>query len=548
MKRRFELFYLVLMTAFTVVYLVWRIGWTIPKGHGWLSLLLAFILLGADIVGIFEMLVHFYTSAGREAHKPVLPAYEKGQLPDVDVLVPTKGEQVELLKRTLTACLAMEYDDPRKVHIWLCDDAASPEMKELADSLGVGYFERKNGADAKAGNLNAALRQTKSPLVAVFDADMCPEPKFLLKTAPYFLGGMGKKGNRSLYKNMGYVQTPQCFRDLDLFQRAFGLGRKIPNEQDFFYRNLEPSRNKISAVVFGGSNTVLSRRALESIGGFITGTVTEDFATGIEIQKKGYISIALSETLAYGLCAEDLPGLIKQRSRWARGCIQSGRITRLLTSGGLSIRQRLSYLTSVTYWYAPVKRLIYLLAPLMFPVFGITVMNCDFRQMLIFWLPMYLMALTGIRLFSDNIRTARWSEIYELCLFPFLLLPVLAETAGIKKREFAVTGKGGKAGWNLLYPVPFIILIALSCVGIHNLWIRIAQEQTSIYYLLLFWLIFNLYELLYAFVFTLSCAKLPPQRVCPEEAVRLPVSDILRSGLLSILFSVITGKLSKEQR
>ena len=67
------------------------------------------------------------------------------------------------------------------------------------------------------------------------------------------------------------------------------------------------------------------------------------------------------------------------------------------------------------------KRLVYLMAPLMYAVFGVTVMNCDFLQMLIFWLPMYLMAVIGIRVFSGGIRTARWSDIYELCLFPFLL-------------------------------------------------------------------------------------------------------------------------------
>ena len=34
-------------------------------------------------------------------------------------------------------------------------------------------------------------------------------------------------------------------------------------------------------MIYGGSNTVLSRAALDKIGGFYTESITEDFATGI---------------------------------------------------------------------------------------------------------------------------------------------------------------------------------------------------------------------------------------------------------------------------
>ena len=167
--------------------------------------------------------------------------------------------------------------------------------------------------------------------------------------------------------------------------------------------------------------------------------------------------------------------------------------------------QRLSYLTSISYWYAPVKRLIYLTSPLLYSVFGVTVMRCSFEQMLIFWLPMYLCAVLGIRLTSDGIRTAKWSSVYETCLFPFLLLPVLAETFGIKKRDFVVTDKSGKAGWRWWYPLPFIVLVILSAAGIVRVVKMSLAQQTTIYLLLLFWLIYNLYQLLFALLFVFGC-------------------------------------------
>ena len=63
MKRRTETVYLAVFAAFTLVYLVWRIGWTIPKGHGALAVVFALILLLTEIVGVGEMIVHFGISA-----------------------------------------------------------------------------------------------------------------------------------------------------------------------------------------------------------------------------------------------------------------------------------------------------------------------------------------------------------------------------------------------------------------------------------------------------------------------------------------------------
>ena len=536
MKPGLKKVYLILMAVFALVYLVWRIGWTLPKGHGAVDMIFALILLFTELIGAAEMAVHYMLETGRKPCPPVPEAGKDVSWPDVDVLVTTCGEPAKLLEKTLKACLKMEYQG--SVKIYLCDDAEREELKELTERLGVRYLARKEHSDAKAGNLNAALKVTASPLVAVFDADMCPEPGFLLSTVPYFLAGKNRHGQQISAKT-GLVQTPQDFRNEDLFQRAFRAGDSIPNEQDYFYLELEPARNTYNSVIFGGSNALLSRKALKEAGGFATGTITEDFATGIEILKKGFRCIAIDTPLSSGLAPESLTAMIRQRTRWARGCIQAGVKTHLFRSKGLSLTQRLSYLAAVTYWYAPLKRLVYLLSPLMFSVFGITVMNCDFKQMLMFWLPMYLLAVFGIRLFSGGIRSARWSEIYELCLFPYLLPGVLAETFGIRKKDFAVTDKSGKDGWRIWYPLPFLILIVLSVWGIVNTANRIYAEQTTIYLFLMFWLIFNLYELLYALLFVLSCRKLPQQKERVNRLHRLAPGGAFRTTLTIILFRIL---------
>ncbi len=498
-KTQHKLF--LLLTALSAgVYFIWRLGWTFPSDHGWVSMVAATVVLLAEIVGLFDLFALF--SVGMKQPIPC-PQVKQNELPDVDVFVPTCGEPTALLRQTLTACKAMDYEAGR-LHIWLCDDRDREEMEALAGELGVGYLRRPTHDHAKAGNLNHALSQSHAPLVAVFDADMCPKPEFLRKTVPYFLGGYVKGGKRVL-KPLGYVQTPQHFVNPDMFQRAFRAEQRIPSEQDYFYHVIEPARNHNNSVVFGGTNAVLLRKALEEAGGFATDTLTEDFATGIEIQKKGYTCLALDEVLASGLTPEDLPGLIRQRSRWARGCIQSGRRARLLQARELTWSQKVSYLSSISYWYMPVKRLIYLAAPLLYALGGVTIMRCDFKQMLIFWLPLYFLSTLGIRLLSGGLRTTHWSNVYETCLFPFLLLPVLAESLGRRKTTFEVTPKDGSRRWKWSYPLPFFVLMGLDLWGLYNTLVMTVQQQTSNYLFLLFWLAVNLYYLGYGLYFVLAC-------------------------------------------
>ena len=531
----------VLFPFLCLVYFTWRIGWTIPTDHGITAVIFSLILLLTELVGTVEMFVHFYTVSGPECHPPC-PRIKAGQFPEVDVFVPTRGEPVALLEQTLRGCLAMEYDDPKKVHIYLCDDADREEVSALASSLGVQYLTREEHSGAKAGNLNAAMARTSSPLIAVFDADMCPKADFLLKTVPCFMTAPGKKGDSALSGKVGYIQTPQQFSNPDLFQRVFRAEEYIPNEQDYFYRSLEPARNRTNSVIFGGSNAVLLREALEKAGGFCTESLTEDFATGILIQRKGYTCYAIGTPLAEGLSPESLSALIRQRIRWARGCIQAGRCTGLIRAKELTPIQRLSYLTAITYWYAPLKRLVYLLSPLLYAVFGITVMRCSFEQMLVFWLPMYLCSVLGIRLMSGGIRTAKWTNIYETCLFPFLLVPVLAETVGLRKREFQVTDKSGRQEWRFWYPLPFVLLILLSLVGISQTVGLMLSQRTTVYLLLLFWLVYNLYQLLFALRFVRGCKHPPRDNGASRLAHDLKNDGFRRTGLFAIYFRTLANK------
>lgn len=490
MKNRNRLLYIgTFVTA--LIYIIWRTLFTLPLTYGIISLIAGLYLWIVEFLGMSESLNHYIGMSN-----PLVPQKpELKNLPSVDVLIPTYNEPVDLLRKTILGAKQLEYPDLDKVKIYLCDDGNRKEVFDLANELNINYLTRDENKHAKAGNLNNALKYAKGDLVAVFDADMIPLSHFLLETVPFF--------NE---EKIGFIQTPQAFYNPDLFQYHLYSEQRIPDEQDYFYRDVQLSRNKSNTVIFGGSNTLISRKALDEVGGFRTGVITEDFATGILIQNKGYTCYAIDKVCAIGLAPNDVKSLFKQRERWARGCIQTVRNVNLIWLKGLSIGQKLSYLSSVWYWYEPIKRLIYILAPVLFSVFGIMVVRTTLIEVLLFWFPMYWFSNQTLRMLSKGIRTTKWTSIYNTILFPYLFIPVIVETLGIRKRKFSVTSKtrSSNTRFNLIWTLPHIILLILTVIGAYNMINRIFLENTLTYLVVLYWLLVNMYNLLMSIFFMLG--------------------------------------------
>ena len=509
---------------FTVMYLFWRLFFTIPFEYGTVSLIAGTALLVVEVLGMVEAFVHYANMYNVTNY--ALPRVPEELFPDVDVFIATCNEPVELLYKTALGCTRMDYPDKSRVHIYLCDDGKREAMRELARKLGVNYLSRPDNQGAKAGNLNHALAHSSSELVVTFDADMIPKHDFLMKTVPYFVDAeLKNKGRKEAEQiHLGFVQTPQSFHDLDLFQFNLYSESRIPNEQDYFYKDIQVARTKTNSVIYGGSNTVISRKALERVGGFYTGSVTEDFATGILIEKQGYVSLGLGEPLASGMSAGSLRDLIQQRVRWARGVIQTGRQMHIYTSCDLTFAQKMNYWASIWYWYAPLKRLIYILSPILYAVFGFQVLKCTLPTILIFWLPMYLSSNMSLRMLSRNIRSTKWTSLYETVLFPFMLLPVLLETLGLSMKQFKVTQKDStrsEQGQNLLYMIPFLLLIVLSVIGIVNCLVIMFDSGSFGSIVVLFWLVYNLFLLIMALFFVDGRVRL---RKSERVRARIPCS------------------------
>lgn len=524
----------------SILYIGWRIFFTLPLHNGIVSLVAGLALVIAETIGVLEAIEHYLNmSTGVEPDMPDIP---QEWYPDVDVLIATHNETPELLYKTINGCNHLKYPVQSKVHVYICDDSNRPEMAELAQRMGVGYFGLSENKHAKAGNLNNALRQTSSPLVATFDADMIPTSAFLMETVPYFFlprmeqdeNGVWKERETPEDEKIGFIQTPQSFYNPDLFQYNLYSENSIPNEQDYFFREVNVGRNRSNSPIYAGSNTVISREAIEEVDYIKTGTITEDFATGIEIQKKGYRCYAVDKTLAHGLAPEDVPALIKQRERWGRGCVQTMRSFGFLF-GKMPLLAKISYFSSFMYWWTFLRRFIYVISPILYTVFGVQVVNCSLWQLAIFWLPYYLLYNRALRVISGDIRNQRWSNIVDTIIFPYMIIPIFLESIGLRQRKFIVTNKAHNqdTGSGLRYAIPHLLLVGATAVGLVFCLRAMVVHQAYASIVLVFWLVVNLYFLLMAVFFMRGRVNFRREErllVKAQVSIKLPESGRLLSA------------------
>lgn len=489
MNPRFKKFLIILCLMTNGVYIVWRFGYTLPVSRP-ADIVMGVILIATECIGFLQLLV-FYTLVWKERKREPETLGDQDYWPSVDILIATYNEERHVLKKSVAGCLSLDY--PKElVNIYLCDDGRRTDIQKLAEELGVHYVTRPNNEHAKAGNLNHAMSCSNGELIVTMDADMVPLPSFLQKTVGYF-----KK------EKVAFVQTPQAFYNEDPYQYNLFSGANIPNEQDFFMRRLQAGKDRFNAVMYVGSNTVFRRSALEEIGGFATGVITEDMATGMLLQTK-FKSVFVKEVLAVGLSPETWTDLLKQRDRWCRGNIQCGKKWNPLFLKGLTPMQRILYFDGILFWFFGVFKMVYILAPLLFLLFGIHSLKTDLWSITSFWLPAFLGSYLSFKAVSDRQRSMSWSHIYDTSMAPHMAISALSEFIFKKRFDFKVTPKGvntdrRKFKYTTALPCAILLAMTLFALGkiLYELWFLHTFDMNVTSYHL-FWVLYNMTGLILA--------------------------------------------------
>ena len=352
--------------------------------------------------------------------------------PTVDVYIPTYNESLDVVRDTVLAAQCIDYPKD-KMKIYILDDGKRREFAVFAADVGVGYITRNDNSHAKAGNLNHAMKLTHGELICVFDCDHVATRIFLQAT----VGGFLKDPKLAL------VQTPHYFYSPDPFERNLSVGRNIPNEGQLFYGPIQQGNDNWNATFFCGSCAVIRRSALEEIGGFAVETVTEDAHTALKMQRLGWKSAFIDIPLAAGLATERLVLHIIQRTRWARGMTQIFRLDNPLFGRGLTIQQRLCYLSAMLYYQFALPRIVFLTAPLAYLLFNLNIIYSSASLVFAYALPHLFLAIYLNSRLNGRFRYSFWGEIYDLVLAFHIVLPTVVTMIFPKRGKFNVTDKGG---------------------------------------------------------------------------------------------------------
>ena len=456
-------------------YWAWRVTETLPPVDDLISFIPALFLFAVETyaIGVF-FLSAFMTADPVKRGLP--PKVAGGDLPTVDILVPSYNEPIEMLSITLSAAKNMHYPTDKRTVV-LCDDGGTdqrcnhedPKIAEgarkrrrdmiaLCTEMGIVYSTRARNEHAKAGNMSAALERLDGDLVVVFDADHVPSRDFLARTVGFFVED----------PKLFLVQTPHFFLNPDPIDRNVGFRADCPPENEMFYHLSHRGLDRWGGAFFCGSAAVLRRQALDEAGGFAGETITEDAETALGIHRNGWKSLYVDHAMIAGLQPETFVSFIQQRGRWATGMMQLLILKNPLRGKGLSLTQRLCYLNSMTFWLFPLVRLTFILAPLAYLFFGLQIFVATIEEVAV-----YMTSYMAVNFLIQNALYARvrWpliSEIYETAQAPYLAAAIFKTVANPRGAKFNVTAKDEVLEEDFLSPIfkPLLLIFALTLLGV----------------------------------------------------------------------------------
>ncbi len=443
------------------VLLVLTIAWFLPwltahadLTHAWLSL----PFLAATIVVVAALLVSVFNRWQRAV--PLPASTPRGEEPRVAVIVPTLGEPVELLERTVRSILEQDWPAAR-LWVLISDDGRDRRVRELVNRLVLEYPQttlryhrppakghRSRTGEAKAGNLNSALARVPPGIefIETRDADdLVGDRRFLRESVGQLLAG----------ERLAYVQTIKSGK--------VDRGDPFDNRQPHFFGCAMASRYAANAVFPCGSGVVWRRAALREIGDFPTWNLVEDLQSGVEALRRGWAGCYLPIVGAYAQHSpEDLPNFVKQRGTWA---LDTMRLMLWAPKSGLNLRQRLQFYELALFYLQGPATLVFLLAPALgFAFHTYPVVTSTDAFLLHFWpfaaaLELY-MAAVHRPLSLEQLWRARlvWAGLS----FTYARAALLAVFRGRNgKPRYVVTRKENVHAWHWRLALPHVALLAV---------------------------------------------------------------------------------------
>ena len=483
-------------------YIFWRATSTLPSIDQPVSFALGLLLVMAELYCVLILVISLIINADPLERKP-LEREDDDKLPTVDVFIPTYNEDDYILATTIAAAKSMDYPAD-KLTVWLLDDGGTDQkvndanpvkaaaalerrtsLTKLATDLGARYLTRAKNEHAKAGNMNNGLQHATGEIIVVFDADHAPFRSFLRETVGHFAKD----------PKLFLVQTPHVFLNPDPIERNLRTFQSMPSENEMFYSVTQRGLDKWDGSFFCGSAALLRREALDVAGGFSGITITEDCETAFELHAKGWHSAYVDKPLIAGLQPETFDSFIGQRSRWCQGMFQILLLKNPLFKKGLKPIQKLAYLSSMTFWFFPLPRMVFTFAPLLHIFFDVKIFVSSMDEALAYSATYMVVNLMLQNYLYGRVRWPFMSELYEYVQGVYLAKAIVAVVMKPRKPTFNVTAKGLSLDENHLSSLawPFFAIFGLLLAGAATAFYRYWMEPGAELMLIVgLWTSFNL--------------------------------------------------------
>jgi exo-beta-1,3-glucanase (GH17 family)/cellulose synthase/poly-beta-1,6-N-acetylglucosamine synthase-like glycosyltransferase len=329
------------------------LSWSATAVWGALALgqgLLLFLLIADS----FELAESIFGRVAKRHFEPV-PALAGAILPKVSIHLPICNEPPHMVRQTLDALAALDYDDyevlvidnnTKDPHVW---EPVAEHCARLGPKFR--FFTLGKYPGFKAGALNFALRETApdAEIIGVIDSDYIVEPDWLRCMAPAFDN-----------PRVGFTQSPQDYRDNDgsFFKRLM-----FWEYAGFFHAGMV-ARNERNAIIQHGTMTLIRKDALLNEHGWAEWCITEDSQLGLSLFRRGYEAVYSKKSFGKGVMPDDFNAFRKQRYRWAYGAM---RITRANAAAlfnpfnrELTLGQRWHFITGWLPWMGDALGLVFL--------------------------------------------------------------------------------------------------------------------------------------------------------------------------------------------
>ena len=410
--------------------------------------------------------IELASSLWRVERRAVLAAIPEHS-PRVCVQVPTYNEPPAMVIETLNALARLDYDNFEV--IVLDNNTSDPDVwrpvEAHCEALGPHFrfyhFDAVTGFKAGALNKAMALTDPAARYIAVIDSDYQVQPFWLRRAMPYFA-----------QPGIALVQGPQDYRDSH--ESAF-KAMAYEEYRGFFHIGMV-ERNEHNAIIQHGTMTIVSKAALQHVGGWSEWCITEDTELGLRLFEAGYSANYIPQSMGSGLIPDTLEAFMSQRYRWVYGAMQimkrhAGAIFR--GRARLSWEQRYQFLCGWLPWISDgLGMVVTLMAILWTGLMWVSPTYID--------VPMPALSAAAMSLFATKV-------IKTLLLYPPKVRSgvkgaLMASIAGL-----SLTHSVGKAVWTGLFTSgkPFLRTPKCEDPALFSQVLRVVWQEASLLALLL---------------------------------------------------------------